>query len=69
MDKLIEKYPALELIIHSINLMVFLDTKPQWSFKSIDYLYNAFKSNISCIGLKPAEYETCIKWFCDTMEY
>jgi len=44
-----------------------------YKYKSIyndkNCLYRIFKANISCIGLEPEEYETCIKWFCEVMEY
>lgn len=34
-----------------------------------DEMYKDFKATTFCIGLEPEEYETVIKWFCDTMEY
>jgi hypothetical protein len=71
MKELCEKYPALCLPFESI---VAIKQFTQTGMISMteghkDDLYKDFKANISCIGLEPAEYETVIKWFCDTMNY
>lgn len=65
MEELCKKYPALELPVTHIYCCKSFTA---FEFK-MDVLYKDFKANISCIGLEPEEYETCIKWFCDTMEY
>ena len=65
MEKLIEKHPALGV---PYLYTEYVKTLRQGdSLKAKHYKY--FKLNISCIGLDPSEYEQCIKWFCDTMEY
>lgn len=65
MEELCKKYPALRLpilYIVSCKLLVSFEINKE-------SLYTDFKQNISCIGLSPEEYETVIKWVCDTMEY
>jgi hypothetical protein len=75
MKQLCEKYPALVFPVESIKdferlssvgcALWFNERGTLWKEK----LYKHYKANISCIGLTPEEYETCIQWFCEIMEY
>lgn len=65
MDKLLEKYPALVLSYAYLDVIKTTNLKPEMKNK----LYNSFKITIDCVGLTHDEYETAIKWFCDTMDY
>jgi hypothetical protein len=61
MEELCKKYPKLRSIKFVVE--AFKDKKNK------DATYSAFKKDINSIGLDPEEYETVIKWFCDTMEH
>lgn len=63
MEELCKKYPKLRSIKFVVE--AFKDNNK----KNKDATYSAFKKDINSIGLDPEEYETVIKWFCDTMEY
>ena len=65
MEDLLKKYPALEFVKFSVNMVSLLI----FGESNRNLFYKQFKDNISCIGLEPNEYETCLKWFCDTMKY
>lgn len=69
MDKLLEKYPALGMPRMAVITLKRVKKVSGMSPCEISTYYKYFKANISCIGLTPSEYEQCIKWFCDTMEY
>lgn len=64
MDKLLEKYPKLQ----SLNFGVLLLSASETNLGK-DEIYSDYKKALSHIGLDPSEYEQCIKWFCDTMDY
>lgn len=74
MKELCEKYPALVMAYGYICMLTNIIRKVEADTNLIDgndknCLYRIFKANISCIGLEPEEYDTCIKWFCEVMEY
>ena len=72
MKELCIKYPSL--VIPKMYIDLFTKVKRLDAEKTLDendksFIYTYFKANISCIGMTPEEYETCIKWFCEVMEY
>ena len=70
MDELCIKYPALSILWTYVYIMSEFKKHPKIKIEmDKEVFYRDFKANISCIGLEPSEYETVIKWFCDTMEY
>ena len=71
MEDLVKKHPALIMPFGYIDIVRTAMDKTGLVLTQDDkeYLYKCFKLNINCIGLNPDEYETCIKWFCDTMKY
>jgi hypothetical protein len=70
-EELCIKYPALELPKEYLALALDVTDRGYGSISSEnkENIYRMYKSSISCIGMTPEEYETCIKWFCDIMEY
>jgi len=70
MKELCEKYPALEILEGLVNLLSAMRNSGKFNVTlEKEVFYKQFKANISCIGLNPEEYETCIQWFCEIMEY
>ena len=69
-ETLCDKYPALCILRNHAELLVCLEDRHIMTMKRHkDEFYKDFKSNIFCIGLEPEEYEFCIRWFCEVMEY
>jgi len=68
-DDLCRKYPALQVPMLCVSFYVQEILKRPISPLQKHLFYESFKANISCIGLEPEEYETCIRWFCEIMEY
>ena len=64
MEELCKKYPALFSICVCVSAFSEVATQ-----LGKDNFYAKFKLDLNKVGLEPLEYETVIKWFCDTMEY
>jgi hypothetical protein len=69
MKELCEKYPALVMPKLAVTTLKRIKKVDGMSPAELVTYYKYFKANISCIGLNPEEYETCINWFCEVMEY
>lgn len=68
MNELCKKYTALIIPCDYISGMANFKNDPD-VIENMEDLFFRFKVNISCIDITPSEYESCLDWFCTTMEY
>ena len=65
MKELCEKYKELRSIVGCVTAF----SKMRWDDEGKNDLYKHYKEDIDRLNLTPEEYETCIRWFCEVMEY